>query len=128
MPLSDVYVQPDVKKNKWGLFGKIIGGVLGAVAAPFTAGGSLAAIPAGFALGSTAGEMAGGLAGKSGVTEGKKVDLLSRYATKDPDVKMGILDDAAKKVRSDFSIPEDQRRSFIGSTELAKQKIKESLG
>jgi hypothetical protein len=125
MAMNPIYVEPKVKKGG-GLFGKIIGGLAGLAAAPFTGGMS---VPA--AIGATAGAMGlggmvGGMAGEAisptKVTEGKSVGSLDTALKADPHAQLAMLNEGQKALGG-YPMDTNEAEGLNNYFEAAKQDL-----
>jgi hypothetical protein len=138
--MTPINLKPRQSGGSGGLWGKIIGGIAGAVAAPFTAGASLAAVPALMGAGSAIGGMVGSavdpgkISGGGGVqsTEsGVKATPLDTTAMLDPEVQQATVLDSKKALWGEPSIPmaEKQRYSdVLDQTHSALEEMKRRSG
>lgn len=122
MAISPVIIPPEPPKGgRGGLLGKIIGGVAGAVAAPFTGGTSLAIGPA---VGGAIGEAAD--PGKAGF-EIAGPNVLQTAVKYDPNLQLGLMTNSQEALKTHPGFDSDQARQVFDYLENAKKKIVEKL-
>lgn len=125
MSMNPVFVPGKVKKGG-GLFGKIIGGLAGLAAAPFTGGMSIPAAIGATAGAVGAGQMLGGMAGEgispTKVTESKGVSTLDTAMKADPQAQLAILSDAQKSLPN-YPMATSEAEGLNNYFETAKQDL-----
>jgi outer membrane lipoprotein SlyB len=116
--LSPIQLQQK-QKSGGGLFGKVLGGTVGAIAGTF-AGNPLAGAQAGMALGGTVGEMV-----KPGsVSGGKGVSLV---ANQDPEVQMLNIRENQKKLLQENQFSPEERDQLNSVFEKGAEELKKRM-
>jgi hypothetical protein len=103
MALSPIQLKPKQSGGKGGLWGTVIGGGLGAIAAPFTGGSS---IGAGMALGGAV----GGAVDPAKQSGGRGVSTLDTAAKMSPGVQKRQLLDIMEEVKMSPELDEQKKR------------------
>lgn len=120
--LSPIQMKPK-SSGGGGMFGKILGGVVGAGAAVATGGAALPAIGAGMAIGGAAGNMV-----NPAKSEGGQGVALSQVAQQDPQVKFQELRDAQKQLLQDTTFTPEEKNQLHGVLEQGKLYYKPMFG
>jgi hypothetical protein len=121
MAMNPIYVGGKVKKGG-GLFGKVIGGLAGLAAAPFTGGSSLLAAPALMGAGSMAGGAIGEAVSPTTITEPKSISTLDTALKADPQAQLAMLSDGQKSL-SQYPMGTSEMETGYNYLEAAKQDL-----
>lgn len=115
--------QPSSSGGKGGLWGKIAGGIAGAVAAPFTGGASLATIPALMGTGAMVGETVGSMADPMKMKDAPQgPNMLDSAIKRDPSLQIGVLTQGQEALR-DLGLPHNDYLTAHNTLEEAKKRI-----
>lgn len=123
MAISPITVEPKQKGGRGGLIGKIIGGALGVIAAPWTGGASIGA-------GMAAGSAIGGAADPARTVGGKPVGTLDSQIDHNPEVGALALNDGLKAL--DFLPPgpdtDEKRTRMTTALSVVKRRFPDAIG
>lgn len=132
--MSLLDIKPVEKKSSsgGGLFGSVLGALVGAAAAPFTGGASLAGVAAGAGLGSTLGGLGGSI-----IDPAKNPALSSQIPHSDvsplknmeshPEMMMLRLQDAKEALKSS-NLPVPQYEQYMNHISTAQDALRKRLG